>query len=406
MRVQVETEWHTPAGRPRNVPMFSATVRNAYLGTSKTFRGSDSRSVSSRATTQLERWQEQERKKRDAEAKQDALEQADAEAEALDLTAKGDIEAVSSLLKATLAVDDRIDWEELRDRREPGPFVFDEPQPRPVTAVPQVFEATPDPHPPQPWYASFWPGAEQKWRARCAEVDAANQKKHARADRANRKERRRCKEANAANAETVREWQDRHAGAKQRYEAECQALAEQQREHNSRVDAFKQAFEAAVPGAVLEYMRGVFERSDYPECFPVEHTVEFEGKARLVRVVAKVPALSEFPDVTGYKFARAKREAKPTKLKKREHQDLYERAVAECIIRTLHEVFEADYAAVISEVEVSAVVSFVDPATGNDKHEYKAVASCTRDQFLAFDLTRIDPVICLQRLSHATMASG
>src|SRR5262245_20330083 len=118
MSVNIQTEWVTPAGNARNVPVYSASIANNYLGTRRTIRGTDRTSVRQKASKQLEKWEEQERRQRETTAKQDAIERAQAETEDLDADARETITALTTLLEATLAVDDRINWEELRDRRE------------------------------------------------------------------------------------------------------------------------------------------------------------------------------------------------------------------------------------------------------------------------------------------------
>lgn len=404
--VNIETEWRTPAGNQRNVPMYAATIGNTYLGTTQTFRGTDRARIEKRALAQLQKWSELESRQRETASKRDALERAEAEAEALDAEARETVTAVTNLLEATLSAEDRIDWEELRDRREPDPFEFGEPALSPPDATPNVPAVLYDYHPPKPWYAGIWPGANRRWEERCATVDAANDHLRAQAETARDQEMARCEQVQAQYAVDVRAWSQRRDAARQRYEAECAVFVQAQREHNSKVDRFKDAFEKGAPQAVAEYLRGVFERSDYPDSFPVGHTVEFDGASRHAAVTLDVPGQGDFPSVTGYTFVRSKREAKPTAMKKREHGDLYERAVAQVVLRTLHEIFEADYVPVVRSAEVNAFVTSVDPATGTDQRTYVAAVSATRDAFLALDLTRLDPVACVKSLSHAVMSSG
>lgn len=404
MTVEIQIEWYTPAGKVRNVPMYSTTIENRYLRASRTIRGTDHRTVSTKAIAQLEKWAEQEGRQRETAAKQDALERGEAEAAELDAEAREIIESLRALLRATLAVDDRIDWNELRDRREPAPFTFAEAAPVAPNATPQVLTPTFERHPPKPWYASFWPGAESTWHERCAAIDMMNRARAAETEAANHGESLRCAELLAAHAGAVTAWTQRRDAARQLHEAEVARFLDEQRSHNQRVDAFKAAFEKGVPGAVTEYLRGVFERSEYPECFKVTHSVEFASNG-LASVVVEVPPIADFPTTAGYSFTRSKCEAKPVLLKKREHAELYEQAVAQVVLRTMHEIFEADYVPVVREAEVSAFVSYVDPTTGRDARDCKAAVAATREAFLAFNLERVDPVACVKSLSQSVIMS-
>src|SRR5690349_14722709 len=106
MSIKIDTEWTTPAGRPRSVPIYSATISNSFLGTERTFRGTDRGQITERATSQLRKWTEQEQRQKAAAAKQDEIERGEAEAASLDSDAREAIESVSGLLKATLDIDD------------------------------------------------------------------------------------------------------------------------------------------------------------------------------------------------------------------------------------------------------------------------------------------------------------
>lgn len=405
MNIHIQTEWSTPAGNTRNVPVYSATVQNTFLGMTRTFRGADRGHVTGRAASQLQKWAEQESRQRAVAAKQDAIERGEAETASMDADAREAIEAVSNLLHATLAVDDRIDWNELRDHRTVEPFSFPEPMPAAPDTRPRQVGVQYHEHPVAPWYVSFWPGARASWEARCVAVNAENRRLHEQMQAAHQAEVARCESIQAVHDGAIRAWHQRKATANAKYDTDCAALAEAQREHNAKVERFKHAFEQGVPQAVTEYLRGVFERSDYPSCFTVRHSVEFEPKSKHAAVELEVPAQDDFPSVSGYVYARSKGEAKATVLKKKEQAELYLSALAQVVLRTLHEIFEADYAAAVREASASAFVTALDRSTGNERKTCLIAISTTREVFLGLDLRRVDPVSCAKKLSVSSLTA-
>lgn len=405
MNIHIQTEWLTPSGNTRNVPVYSTTVQNTFLGLTRTFRGADRGHVTGRASAQLQRWSEQETRQKAAAAKQDAIERGEAETASLDADAREAIEAVSNLLHATLAVDDRIDWNELRDSRTAEPFLFLEPMPAPPDTRPRQIGVQYGDHPAAPWYVSFWPGARTGWEARCAAVDAENRRLREQLQASHQAEVARCESLQAAHDVATHAWHQRRAAANAKYDAECAAFAEVQRGHNAKVERFKHAFEQGVPQAVAEYLRGVFERSDYPACFTVRHSVDFEPTSKHAAVELDIPAQDDFPSVSGFVYTRSKREAKATVLKKKEQADLYQSALAQVVLRTLHEIFEADYAAVVREASASAFVTALDRSTGKERRTCWIAISATRELFLGLDLGRVDPVSCAKTLSVSSITA-
>ena len=95
---------------------------------------------------------------------------------------------------------------------------------------------------------------------------------------------------------------------------------------------------------------------------------------------------------------RSKRESKATALKKKDQIELYESALAQVALRTLHEIFEADYVAVVREASVSVFVTALDRSTGNERRTCSIAISATRDAFLELDLRRVDPVSCAKKV--------
>jgi restriction system protein len=405
MSIQVEVEWTTPSGKQRNAPMYAVTVRNQYLDATRTFRGTDKSGLERRAGDQLRKWQQQEGRQRAVEAKQDALERAEEEAAELDVEVREKLSAISGLLEATLSVDDRIDWEQLRDRRPPEPFLFSEPTPELPDVTPKVPEVPYASYPKKPWYASFLPWVAENWRQRSSAVEHANQRLHVEYQGRLELEIARCEQLKTDHTRNIASWEARRDEARVHHARECEKFAARQAAHNAKVDQFKTAFEGGHPGAVAEYFRGVFERSDYPECFTVSHSLEFEQTSSHLSVAVDVPSLTRFPEVSGYTFARAKGEAKPVALKKRERAELYERAVAEVVIRTLHELFESDYPGILKGADVSAFDCFVDPATGRQKRTCLMSVSLTRQSFRELDLRRLNAVACVNKFRQVDVSS-
>jgi restriction system protein len=342
--VDVREDWTTPSGRARSAPMYTTTIENEYLGVSKTVKASDVGVLEEKAKAQLTRWAEQEVKQRIAEATSTASD-----------AAAGQVEAIRRILQDTLAVNDRLDWDRMMDRTRFAPFEFAPLQP------PQL--------PPKPALAWLRGGARRRWEATCAELVHTAEQSWA-ASRA------------AAEAD--------HARRRAEFEAA-------QRQRNESVAAFRQRFEAGTPEAVEEYVRAVFERSSYPDGFYVEHTVLFEPASYTVVVDVALPDQAQVPDVLEYKVAARTEKTTAVRLKKKEHDELYDSAVKQTVLRTIHEVFEAVYTPHVQAVVVNGWVTAVNRATGNEQVTCVISVSAQR-AFERINLARVDPTECIKSL--------
>jgi restriction system protein len=89
---------------------YYVDISNSYLGKHKRVTGRTPREVEAKATEQLLRWAQEEERARERAAVADEKERANQDTE----EALARIEEYRGILKATLAVDDRIRWEDSR----------------------------------------------------------------------------------------------------------------------------------------------------------------------------------------------------------------------------------------------------------------------------------------------------
>jgi restriction system protein len=85
-------------------------------------------------------------------------------------------------------------------------------------------------------------------------------------------------------------------------------------------------------------------------------------------------------------------------MKPREAADFYEDVAIQAALRTLHEVFEGDYAGHCASVVFNGVVRTVDRATVRAVEMYVLSVRASRDEFLNLDLSRVEPRACFGQL--------
>ncbi len=206
------------------------------------------------------------------------------------------------------------------------------------------------------------------------------------------------RESRAAWENAARQWDASYLAAHQEHERNRAHFLEDQRKRNKSVLDFRARFEEGVPKAIEEYCAAVFERSSYPEYFFVEHLVAYDRASTTVVVDLQLPAPDDVPNIEGYRFIATRNEAKPQYLKKKVFEELYDQALKQCVVRTIHEVFEAAYTDHVQAVVVNGWVTSVDKATGNDVTSCVISVSSERGVFESFDLSRIDVSECVKAL--------
>lgn len=338
-------------------PMYVATVTNEVLGKSRVVKGRSELEVAMKVAEIEARWAQEEERLRQRQAIQDMKEQAALQTdEALAL-----IDEYRGLLRATLPVDDRLDWESLYDRRPFHAPTFDESPPSEEVIRKELGVPTPS-----PLLELLWP----RRKARRLELEAA-----------------------AAQTLQARQadYQKRKEAFERRVEEERAAYERAQAAKNAEVDQFRVAFERGDAQAIERYVGIVLDRSLYPEGFNKDVSIAYVPDSKVLIVDFQLPGLNDVPRVVGYRFVQTRKAIQPIEMKQREFNTFYESIVYQTTLRTIHEVFEADYPKHILSVVFNGWVSGIDRATGKDFTACLISCQASRDEFMEFDLSRVDP---------------
>jgi restriction system protein len=332
---------------PRNY--YYVEVRNSYLGKYRRVTGRTRSEAELKANQLALQWEEQEARARYRQAVADAK----AEAHALTEDAQAAIEEHKSILHATLDVDDRVPWHELIADR---PFLEPPPSMEEVTrrlGVPQ-----------------------RKPFLEALRIAPTSRRLLAEAD-----------------AQTL-------------YEDEAEGYRVRRDSYNKRVAAeldelrqLRSSYESGDADGVEKYVALVLSRSEYPETFSGAVKVSYLAAESLAIVDIEIPRIEQFPQFDRYRLDVEQQAIIGTPLSESQLSALYDDAVYQTVLRTIHEIFEGDYSETVSQACVNAMTVVTDPATGLDKDACIATCTAARDTFQTFDLARVKPRECFKALN-------
>jgi restriction system protein len=337
---------------------YYVEITNEYLGKYRRITGRTRRELELKAAEQHQRWSEQEVRARHRDAvaaTKDAALAATESAQAL-------LHEYRTILAATLNIDDRLDWHSLMDDR---PFSEAKPE---LTDV-EMEHGVPGERP-------F--------------VERLRKSVRERRENAVRVATEECQRR-------LQRWENR----KQRYEAD-------QARRNEDAHAFRSAYEGGDPDAVERYVSLVLSASPLPEGLDRSCAVAYDRADRTLVVEAQVPVLQQMPTTAEYRYIASRQAVEERRLKDKDVAALYDEALLQLTLRTIHEVFEGDYAGHCALVVFNGIVEDVDRATGKDFRACILSCQAERDEFEAIDLARVDPRACfraLKGLSGSRLAS-
>jgi len=356
------------------------------------------RKAEERAIAQASRAVAKERKQLEREAKEAHVAAMESEVQRRNAELQKVEEELSTVLAATLDVDDFVDLETLRADATPPSFScpeFETPIPEPVAVptAPRPVLVVPDP--PSGVFAFLATG------------------KHKRALREAERSHERCVarwEAQVAAAETARAEQlATHASAEERrlarlaeaqsaYGKEAEEFVRKAEQQNAQLDQLIANLSYGVPEAVDEYLSIVLANSVYPEWLPVSHDFAYDAQTAELSLAVLIPPPGEMPSIQHHKYSKSADEIVPKDLTKKAQKDRYASVVGQVALRSLHEVFEADRRALIKSISLVVATETVQPATGNDARIPFTAVAAQREPFLKLNLGRVDVDATLRHL--------
>jgi restriction system protein len=171
------------------------------------------------------------------------------------------------------------------------------------------------------------------------------------------------------------------------------------------IEELKRNFAAGVPTAVSEYFLYVLQSSIYPDGFPNSVKVAYVPGSRQLVVEKDLPSFEVVPDVSSYKYVKARDEIASVACTTRQRKDLYGAVIAQVTLRTVREIFEADRTRHIDSVVFNGYVEAIDPGSGSSVRPCVVTLRTTQDAFARLNLHQVDPVACLRTLNAGVSRS-
>ncbi|WP_027684172.1 restriction endonuclease [Rhizobium leguminosarum] len=300
------------------------------------------------------------------------------------------IDALSTILAHTLRVDDRVDWESLKDFSGWKPTRrFTESKPVRMRYEEPVFD------PPTIGFFDWLFGRKKKIL-----VDAAEAFERSHAE---------WKAKDTADQESVDrrliEWSDRKRDFERQQAQEKQDFIDNQTDANAKVDALSMAVPAGDQRAVVEHASLVLDNSDYGDLFEQSFSVDYIPGEKTLMVEYELPSPDGMPRLKGVRFIQATGEMKETYIAEKEQKANFDSACYQICLRSIHELFEADEFGNIDRVLFNGFSTYVDRSTGKDVRACIMSVLVGRNEFMAIDLARVDPKACFKSLKGVSAST-
>ena len=187
------------------------------------------------------------------------------------------------------------------------------------------------------------------------------------------------------------------------YYRQYQTWAESERrrmiDHNGQVRLIGHQMAGGDRDAVCEYFAtALYASAGWPEGFPRRARVSWDHSGKHLVVDWELPDSGIVPAVSRYRYIKSDDRETQIPRPAGERKSIYRNALAQSALAVVGEIFRVDYSRVVSDATVNGFVNAADPATGRRSKVFVLTVTAARAGFTHLDLSRVDPVSCLEGL--------
>jgi len=385
----VEEEWNVAGTR---LLRYSANLFHKGLKEHKQIKANDTDLLMSKVETQIDKWNDKWRLIQDKVKAREEKEANVQEAERRSSEARDAISAIESILNHTLSVDDKVDWETLKQKTR---FAKSKPS-KPSKRAHEELPLMPDKNSVEFKASYSLLDSLLKSRKRRKEADCESKYREAIAkwEHAKKVAENRNRLIDADSEKTAKKWDD----ATKLWETEKDNFYRTQKVFNAKIDHMKQLYLKQDQEAITEYCELVLEKSEYPESFPKNFEIEYNPESRILIIEYQLPCREHMPNVKEVKYVATKKALKETFLSESQINKLFDSAIYQITLRSIHELTEADVAEAISAVSFNGWVNSIDKATGMEANSCIVSIQVKKSEFLLINLANVDPKACFKKL--------
>jgi restriction system protein len=348
--------------------------------------------VKTKAQLQVTKWQETwsmlENKRQIREKK--AADAQEAENQTAEATQR--LDDLEGILKFTLNVNDAVDWESLKTK---APFTETKPE-RPLEPEPKPYSAKPDLS--WPRFVAKYSIFEKMFKKLKNRKDETIRNDFETATRTWEKGKQEVDEHNRAETERFERVMGLWTQECINWEKRRAEYYDVQTKFNDGIDRLKSNYVKHEQNAVEQYCEMVLNNSRYPDIVPKDFELLYNPETKILICEYYLPDPDAMPRLREVKYIASRGELKETNITDSQAEKLYDSVIYQIVLRTIHELFEADSADALAAVSFNGRVRFISKATGKPEEACIVSAQVKKQEFLQVDLRNVDPKACFKML--------
>jgi restriction system protein len=195
------------------------------------------------------------------------------------------------------------------------------------------------------------------------------------------------------------------AEARSLYERQVAEAHQRVVTQHAEIDTFQRELSTGSPAAIVDYFTMVLASSNYPDGFPQQTKLAYVPESKQLVIEYDLPSFDVILDVGSFRYVKTKDEIIQTMRPLAQRKTLYSSVVAQVTLRSLYELFKADRVGHVDIIVLNGYVASTDKGTGHPIRTCLITVRTSRDTFTQLNLSKVDPLACLNVLNASVSKS-
>ncbi|WP_263247282.1 restriction endonuclease [Saccharopolyspora rosea] len=199
--------------------------------------------------------------------------------------------------------------------------------------------------------------------------------------------------------------QRRVVEARKKHAEQAQVARKRVAAQHQSIDDLRRKVHEKDRRAVSKYFQLILDRIEDPSGLPKKRRAAYVPESELLVIEWELPSTAVIPTEKEFAYIKSRdvievRKNRPSA----EIRKIYNDMAAQIALRTLHTIFHADPASLVSTIVFNGVVEAIDPVTGHEIRPELITLRATREQFEQVKLQGVKPVECVQKFFGAEVS--
>jgi restriction system protein len=175
-----------------------------------------------------------------------------------------------------------------------------------------------------------------------------------------------------------------------------------QSQRASRTQKMYAGYTAHEEKSVCGYFEAILKESRYPALLPRQWNIRYDANQKQLEMDCRLPVPADMPRLKEVKYSASRDDFREQLSSDRECNALYDTVIYSIALRTLHELFSADYAHALEWIVFQGVVHDLHRGYGHPATGCALSLRVDKSSMLAIHLSAVEPKTCFRSLKSRT----